>query len=104
MRFKDWFHKEEYGGIASGEMLQGGRSDLPAARLNTNMPVQSKLSCKDGSDKPEPDAYDDKVKPDQLFHFRSPADKNATRERQSQWIDRSRRKARFVSVPPDTIY
>ncbi len=105
MRFKEWFLKSEAIGGAATSIMHGGIQDLPTSRLNINLPVQSKISCKDGSDKVPPDAADAKRRPDDVFGFRSPEDRNRAKERASQWIDMNRRRVgRFVTVPPDTIY
>lgn len=102
MRFKQWLIQIEGmgGGGAATSMMHGGISGLPGSALNTNMPVQSKISTKDGCDKMQPDGADDKIDPDKLFNFRSHGDKKAAAERRSQWIDMNRRRTgRFVTVP-----
>lgn len=102
MRFKQWLHAEAEG--AATTMMHGGIQDVPGAQLNLNLPVRSKISTKDGSDAEPPDAADEARPPEQTFGFRSPSDRNASRERAAQWIDKGRRRARFVTIPPDTIY
>ena len=99
MRFKEFLKLEMLG--SPGNSVQ----DRPGANLNTALPVQSKISTKDGSDAPVPDAADGKIKPDDLFHFRSSADKKAAAKRSQQWIDNNRKTAgRTVTIPPDIIY
>lgn len=105
MRFKQWLLQSESSGGAATSIMHGGLQDNPYATLNMNLPVQSKIMTKDGSDKVPDDPFEmgDWKKPDKLFKL-SPTDKLRSRERPSQWIDKSRRRARFVTVPPDTIY
>lgn len=105
MRFKDWFQLEYSGGTAVADMLSGGRTELPVANNNANLTgVQSKYVTKDGSDKLQPDGFAGKIKPDNLFHFKTRRDKNDTKERRSQWIDKNGKRAQFSKIPPDTIY
>lgn len=104
MRFKDWLVKTEAhpsGGVPS---TVGGAEDFPGQNLNTNLPVRSKYSTSDGGSGTPADAADGMKKPEATFGFRSPQDKNAARERRTQWIDKNRRRAGFVTVPTDTIY
>jgi hypothetical protein len=106
MRFKDWFLNNEdiaaTGSVAASSM-SGGIQDVPGDLLNTNLPVQSKISTKDGSSKPTPDAADRQRSAEKTFGFKSQADKNASRERQANWIDKNRRMVRVTNIPPDTI-
>jgi hypothetical protein len=101
MRFKEWL--ESIGGAATS-IMHGGLQDLPGSRLNINLPVRSKISTKDGCDKAEPDAADGKMKPDAVFGFRSPEDRNASAERAARWIDKNRKRVHTTRIPPDTIY
>ena len=96
MRFRDWFLSED---VYDGGNLQ----NFPGQNLNTGLPVASKISTKDGSDKIRPDAADGQKNPDAVFGFRSPMDKNRTRERRPNWIDTDRRRAPVSSAPPETI-
>lgn len=97
MRFKQWLEFET-GTIATGS---AGMQDFPGSNLNTNYPVLSKISCKDGSSKsPE----DDTPSPDKVFGFRSPSDKKATTKRSSQWINKNSRPVPISTIPPDIIY
>jgi hypothetical protein len=104
MGFKDWLIQMESWPSGGVPATNGGVEDFPGQNLNTSLPVRSKYSTQDGSAKTTPDAADGRVKPDTTFGFRSPEDKNAAQERRSQWIDKNRRRARFVTVPSDTIY
>jgi hypothetical protein len=104
MRFKDWILRTENWSSGNLPYTNGGVEDYPGQNLNTNMPVQSKYSTQDGCDKKVLDATDSKKKPDEAFGFISNQDKNMSRERSSQWIDKNRRRARFVTIPSDTIY
>jgi hypothetical protein len=84
--------------------MHGGLQDMPTARLNLNLPVQSKISTKDGSSKTPLDHADGLKKPDDVFGFKSPEDKIRTRERHAQYIDRNRKMVPMTRIPPDIIY
>lgn len=98
MRFKDWL---EVSGVATS-LLHGGIQDLPGERLNTNFPVRSKISTKDGSDQTAAD--DLSPSPERVFGINKPKDHNARSERGAQYIDKNKRKAPMEIVPPDIIY
>lgn len=102
MKFKEWLYQEfESGVFVKGN---GNTQDFPGANLNTGMPVASKISTKDGSDKEPPDSMDGKTPPDTVFGFRSPSDKKATNKRRSQWLNTNSRRAPITTIPPDIIY
>lgn len=87
MRFKEWF---------------AGLVDYPgAASTNSNLPVRSKYTANDG---PVGTDSADGAEPDKAFGFTSPEAKKASRERQSKWIDRKRKRVPMERIPPDTIY
>lgn len=102
MRFKDWLLSEIGDGGATTSWMHGGIQDIPGSGLNTNLPVQSKISTKDGSDKLAKD--DDKVDPGKLFGFKSRADRNRTKERESGWIDKNKRRIPMTVIPSDIMY
>jgi hypothetical protein len=101
MGFKAWL--ESNGGAATS-IMHGGLQDMPGERLNMNLPVASKISTKDGSDKIQPDDADGLKKPDSIFGFRSPQDKKRTIERGSKYIDMNKKRVPMERIPPDTIY
>lgn len=106
MRFKDWFLSNEdivAVGSVSASSMSGGMQDAPGDMLNMNLPVQSKISTKDGSSKLPRDSADSMRSAEKTFGIRSQADKKASLERQANWIDKNRRMVRFTNIPPDTI-
>lgn len=101
MRFKAWL--ESNGGAATS-IMHGGVQDLPGERLNYNLPVRSKISTKDGSDRAGTDDADGRKGPDSVFGFRSPEDRKASAERRANYIDKNRKRIPMERIPPDTIY
>lgn len=76
----------------------------PGDNLNSNLPVLSKISCKDGSSKQPMDGADNMISPDKIFGFQSPSDKKDSRKRGTQWINKNSRRAPITTIPPDIIY
>lgn len=79
----------------------GGPLGPPSANTNTGLPVRSKISTNNGSDKFEPEAA---VNPDDLFGFKGTTSKNRTRERRASFIDRDSKRVPRERIPPDIIY
>lgn len=78
--------------------MHGGIPD-PDFNGNTALPVQSKYVAKD-----KLPAILDKNHADRLFGFRSQNDKNQSKERRINFIDRDSKKALINKLPPDIIY
>lgn len=94
MKFKQWL--QEIG----TPLAHGGIQDFPGEELNTNLPVQSKLSTKDGSSKLTngPDANADRA-----FGFKS-RDKKGSPESRAKIIHRDKRGIPMERIPPDIVY
>ncbi len=101
MRFKQWL---EFQNGTTSLSAQSGVQNFPGANLNTNLPVRSKISCKDGSDEQPLDSADKGPSPDNLFGFKSPTDKNAANKRKTDWINKNSRRALVTTIPPDITY
>lgn len=95
MRFKQWW--SESVGTA---VLHGGIGEAPNDGVNIGFPVRSKTSCVDGSP-PEQEEKTEKS-PERVFGFLSKKDKDRTKERETQVLNR---KGRFftVDVKPSSI-
>lgn len=95
MKFKQWLEFDS--GLATA--ANGSDQLFPGSNLNDKLPVQSRISCKDGSDKIP--RGPDHIPPGKLFGFRTPTDKKATDKRSSEYINTNSRRAAITTIPPD---
>jgi hypothetical protein len=101
MRFKQWFLEFNSGAATSGN---GSMQAFPGSNLNTQLPVKSNISCKDGSSKEPLDTMNGKPSPDKVFGFRSPSDRKDSDKRRAQWINNNSKRVPIMSMPPDVIH
>ena len=96
MKFKQCLEFDS--GLATA--ANGSDQLFPGSNLNDKLPVQSRISCKDGSDKITRDPISH-IPPGKLFGFRTPTDKKVTDKTSSQYINTNSRRAAITTIPPD---
>ena len=96
MRFKQWLEDLTTGALGV---------EPQSATRNDGMPVGSRWSCKNGSDKVPPDEADGAEKtPEQTFGMPRGTEKNA-KDRRTQWLDKTKRTSvPMITKNTDVVY